>query len=244
MAVKISNAFLTKLQMQNANMNIFEDLHGSAAIIETVPVIPSDGLVMYIDASIPESYSGTGNTWYDLSGNNHNITLGSTVSYTSDFEGVLTFPENGNGYGRNTTMNLSTSNYTVITYVRKLANSNNGRTVTAYQNNWLIGHHDDTYGDYYAEGWINNISSPKSDTTWRMFAGTGHISNDVYQLYINDSLIVQNNLGSQGPRGWNLNNQYNQYSNCQIANIIVYNRVLTATEIQNIYMGTKSRFGL
>ena len=244
MAVKISNAFLTKLQMQNANMNIFEDLHGSAAIIETVPVIPSDGLVMYIDASIPESYSGTGNTWYDLSGNNHNITLGSTVSYTSDFEGVLTFPENGNGYGRNTTMNLSTSNYTVITYVRKLANSNNGRTVTAYQNNWLIGHHDDTYGDYYAEGWVNNISSPKSDTTWRMFAGTGHISNDVYQLYINNSLIVQNNLGSQGPRGWNLNNQYNQYSNCQIANIIVYNRVLTATEIQNIYMGTKSRFGL
>lgn len=244
MAVKISNAFLTKLQMQNANMNIFEDLHGSAAIIETVPVIPSDGLVMHIDASIPESYSGTGNTWYDLSGNNHNITLGSTVSYTSDFEGVLTFPENGNGYGRNTSMNLSTSNYTVITYVRKLSNSNNGRTVTAYQNNWLIGHHDDTYGDYYAEGWVNNISSPKSDTTWRMFAGTGHISNDVYQLYINDSLIVQNNLGSQGPRGWNLNNQYNQYSNCQIANIIVYNRVLTATEIQNIYMGTKSRFGL
>ena len=244
MAVKISNAFLTKLQMQNTNMNIFEDLHGSAAIIETVPVIPSDGLVMYIDASIANSYPGSGNTWYDISGNNHNISLGSTVSYTSDFGGVLTFPQNGNGYGRNTSMNLASSNYTVITYVRKLANSNNGRTVTAYNNNWLIGHHDDTYGDYYAEGWINNISSPKSDTTWRMFAGTGHISNDVYQLYINNSLIVQNNLGSQGPNGWNLNNQYGQYSNCQIANLIVYNRVLTATEIQNIYMGTKSRFGL
>ena len=204
----------------------------------------TNGLVMFIDGANPNSYPGSGNTWYDISGNNHNISLGSTVSYTSDFGGVLTFPENGNGYGRNTSMNLSTSNYTVITYIRKLANSNNGRTVTAYQNNWLIGHHDDTYGDYYAEGWVNNISSPKSDTTWRMFAGTGHISNDVYQLYINNSLIVQNNLGSQGPRGWNLNNQYDQYSNCQIANLIVYNRVLSASEIQDVYNNTKGRFGI
>lgn len=204
----------------------------------------TNGLVMFIDGANPDSYSGSGNTWYDISGNNHNISLGSTVSYTSDFGGVLTFPENSNGYGRNTTMNLSTSNYTVITYVRKLSNSNNGRTVTAYQNNWLIGHHDDTYGDYYAEGWVNNIDNPKSDTTWRMFAGTGHISNDVYQLYINNSLIVQNNLGSQGPRGWNFNNQYSQYSNCQIANLIVYNRVLSASEIQDVYNNTKGRFGL
>lgn len=204
----------------------------------------TNGLVMFIDGANPDSYPGSGNTWYDISGNNHNISLGSTVSYTSNFGGVLTFPENGNGYGRNTSMNLSTSNYTVITYVRKLSNSNNGRTVTAYQNNWLIGHHDDTYGDYYAEGWINNIDNPKSDTTWRMFTGTGHISNDVYQLYINNSLIVQNNLGSQGPRGWNLNNQYNQYSNCQIANLIVYNRVLSASEIQDVYNNTKGRFGL
>lgn len=202
------------------------------------------GLVMFIDGANPDSYSGTGNTWYDISGNNHNITLGSTVSYTSDFGGVLTFPENANGYGRNTSMNLASSNYTVITYVRKLSNSNDGRTVTAYNNNWLIGHHDDTYGDYYAEGWINNIDNPKSDTTWRMFTGTGHISNDVYQLYINDSLTVQNNLGSAGPNGWNFNNQYSQYSNCQIANLIVYNRVLTASEIQDIYYKTKSRFGI
>ena len=204
----------------------------------------TNGLVMFIDGANPNSYPGSGNTWYDISGNNHNISLGSTVSYTSDFGGVLTFPQNANGYGRNTSMNLASSNYTVITYIRKLANSNNGRTVTAYQNNWLIGHHDDTYGDYFAEGWINNITTPKSDTTWRMFAGTGHISNDVYQLYINNSLIVQNNLGSQGPHGWNLNNQYDQYSNCQIANLIVYNRVLSASEIQDVYNNTKGRFGI
>ena len=34
----------------------------------------SDGLVVYVDAANPRSYSGTGNTWYDLRGN-RNFTL-------------------------------------------------------------------------------------------------------------------------------------------------------------------------
>lgn len=216
----------------------------SMAFNQIINRINNNGLVMYIDVSNPNSYSGSGNTWYDLTSNGHNISLGPTVTYSSDFGGVLRFPQNADGYGRNTTMNMSTSNYTVISYVRKMSNENNGRTITAYNNNWLLAHHDNTYGDYYAEGWVNNISSPLSDTTWRMYTGTGNISGDVYQLYINDSLIVSNSEGSQGPNGWNLNSQYGQSSDCQIANLIVYNRVLTETEIKQIYYITKSRFGL
>jgi hypothetical protein len=77
-----------------------------------------------------------------------------------------------------------------------------------------------------------------------MYTGTGNISGDVYQLYINDGLIVSNSNGSEGPNGWNLNNQYNEISDCQIANLIVYNRVLTPAEITQIYNATKSRFGI
>jgi hypothetical protein len=206
--------------------------------------ITNNGLVQYIDASNPSSYGGTGSTWFDLTSNGHNISLGSTVSYTTDFGGVLRFPQNADGYGRNSSMNLSSSNYTVISYVRKMSNENAGRTITAQNNNWLLAHHDNTYGDYYAEGWVNNIASPTSDTIWRMYTGTGNISGDVYQLYINDGLIISNSEGSQGPNGWNLNSQYGQSSDCQIANLIVYNRVLTSTEITQIYHTTKSRFGL
>ena len=204
----------------------------------------SENLVMYVDASKTSSYPGSGSTWTDISGNNHNLSLGTGVSYNSDFGGVLQFSKNSTGYARNTSMNLASSNYTVISFVRKLSNGDNGRTITAYTNNWLLAHHDTTYGDYYAEGWVNNISSPQSDTVWRMYTGTGNISSDTYQLYINNSLIVSNNLGSQGPNGWNINNQYNQYSNCQIGNLIVYNRVLTSAEITDIYNITKSRFGI
>lgn len=208
------------------------------------PNIVKDGLVMIVDAGSYRSYPGSGSTWFDLSKNGHNISLGSSVTFSSDFGGVLRFAEDGNGYGRNTSMNMSSTNYTVISYVRKMSNGNDGRTITAYNNNWLLAHHDNTYGDYYAEGWVNDISSPTSDTTWRMFTGTGNISGDVYQLYINDSLSVSNSNGSQGPNGWNLNNQYGQYSDCQIANLIVYNRVLSSSEISQIYNATKKRFGI
>jgi hypothetical protein len=160
----------------------------------TANSISTNGLVLYVDAGNASSYSGTGSTtWSDLTSNGHNISLGSTVSYTSDFGGVLRFPPDANGYGRNSSMNLSSSNYTVISYVRTMSNGNSGRTITARSNNWLLAHHYGTYGNYYANGWVNNPTSQTSDNIWRMYTGTGNISGDVYQLYINDGLIVSNN---------------------------------------------------
>ena len=208
------------------------------------PRIVTDGLVLALDAANPKSYPGSGTTWYDLSGNGHHVELGSSVTLDSNFKGVLNFPEDANGYGRNSTMNLSSSNYTVISFVRKNSVGNDGRTITSLNNNWLLAHHDTTYGDYYANGWING-GLGTSDTTWRMFVGTGNISSDSYSLYINDSIITANsNGGSQGPNGWNLNNQYGQYSNCQIANLLCYNRELSAAEIKQNFNATRGRFGI
>lgn len=209
------------------------------------PNIPTNGLVMYADAANVRSYPGSGTSWYDLSGNGHTITLGSNVSFVSSVgRGVLQFGKDANGYGRNTSMNLASTNFTVMSFVRKLSNGDDGRTITAYNNNWLLGHHDTTYGDYYAEGWVNDVGSPSSDTTWRMFTGTGNVGTDSYSLYINDGLVVTNSNGSAGPNGWNLNNQYSQYSSCQIANLMCYNRVLSATEITDIFNIFRVRFGV
>jgi hypothetical protein len=207
------------------------------------PSIPTVGLVMLVDAANPQSYPGSGTTWFDLSPNGHNISLGAGVSYTnSGATKVLQFAEDSTGYGRNTSLNLASSNFTVVSWVRKLSDGNDGRTITAYNNNWLLAHHDNTYGDYYAEGWVNDVGSPPSDTIWRMFTGTGDISGDSYSLYINDSLIVTNSNGSAGPNGWNLNNQYDQFSSCQIANLICYNRVLSTEEVTQVYNAYKTRF--
>jgi hypothetical protein len=199
---------------------------------------------MYLDAGNAKSYPGSGSTWYDLSGNQHHITLGPSVSFVDSFAGVLNFARDANGYGRNTTINLSNSDYTVMSFVRKNTAGDDGRTITASSNNWLLGHHDTTYGDYYAAGWVY-AGAGTSDTVWRMYTGTGAKVADKYSLYINTNLIVaESSGGAAGPIGWNLNNQYGQYSGCQIANLICYSRVLSAAEVQQNYNAIKSRFGL
>jgi hypothetical protein len=57
-------------------------------------------------------------------------------------------------------------------------------------------------------------------------------------------LLASNSNGSAGPNGWNLNNQYGQNSTCQIANLLVWNRVLTTTEISQVFNAYRGRFGI
>ena len=46
------------------------------------PKIVTDGLVLALDAANTRSYPGSGSTWFDLSGNNHNATLNSVTHST------------------------------------------------------------------------------------------------------------------------------------------------------------------
>lgn len=212
------------------------------------PKLPVDGLVFMVDAGNPASYPGTGSQWFDIGGTKHFMDLGTQVTYSSNFGGVLQFIANGSSYARITDayVNLATSNNTVITWSRKTVDNNNGRVVTAYQNNWLLGHHDTSYGDYYAQGWVYNISgsSRPSDTVWRQYTGTGDIGSDVWKLYINKDEITSNAGGSQGPRGFNVNAQYNQASLAEVAMIACWNRVLTPAEIGDVHDQYRTRFSV
>ena len=58
---------------------------------EAVSGIVTDGLKLYLDASNPASYPGSGTTWYDLSGNGNNGTMVNgvvPVSNAMKFDGV------------------------------------------------------------------------------------------------------------------------------------------------------------
>lgn len=55
------------------------------------PTIVRDGLVMYLDAANVKSYPGTGTTWTDLSGNGNNGTLTNGVGYSNTNNGSLVF---------------------------------------------------------------------------------------------------------------------------------------------------------
>lgn len=55
------------------------------------PPIVTDGLILHLDAGNASSYPGSGTTWFDLSGNSNDGTLVNGVGYSTDVGGTLTF---------------------------------------------------------------------------------------------------------------------------------------------------------
>lgn len=58
-----------------------------------VPV--TDGLGLFLTAQNPDSYPGTGNTWYDLSGNGYDFTLNNPSFYNSGGVNYFYFANDG-----------------------------------------------------------------------------------------------------------------------------------------------------
>ena len=63
----------------------------SGSSSQTTASIVTSGLVLNLDANNVSSYSGTGTTWTDLSGQNNNGTLINGVGYSSVNGGALVF---------------------------------------------------------------------------------------------------------------------------------------------------------
>jgi len=78
-------------------------------------IVVTDGLVGYWDAANPRSYSGSGNTWYDLSGNNYNASLVNGTGFTGTGSGGLVFDGANDYVGWNSLDSLKWQNWTQMT---------------------------------------------------------------------------------------------------------------------------------
>jgi hypothetical protein len=212
----------------------------------------TNGLVLYWDAGNLDSYPGTGTTIYDLSGNGNNGTLVNGVTYNQTNGGVL-ITDGIDDYIYCNTPNLSSTNFTemgaarYISFVRPGGLYPGGRMINANSNNWLMGHWGNTVDNYFAEGTITGINGSISDLNWRIYAGNGDISGDVYSFYMNNSLYASNGGGSAGPNGvmigkYPLSNLEN--ANGAFSFLLIYNRILTTAEMTQNYNYFKGRFGL
>lgn len=206
------------------------------------PSIVKNGLVLHLDAAVYASYPG-GSTWNDLSGKGNHMTLFNSPAFSKTSGGVLQF--NGtNQYGSNS-LNYSTTSFTIVAASR-YSGAIRGRVISSTSNNWLLGHHGASCEEYYAEGWISDTAV--NDTKWRIYAATENYATDQRSFYVNNVLKVSNStLGAQGFNGLNLGRYgpgNSEYSTCEVGFILVYNRILTRTEMTKIYSFYKKRFGL
>lgn len=85
---------------------------------------PPPGYTLFFDASIPESYSGEGSTWTNLSGNGNNCSL-VNPSFMRMTSGAGCFYTNGSQCGNVSVVNLNGS-FTITAWVQKYSTSGTG----------------------------------------------------------------------------------------------------------------------
>ena len=209
------------------------------------PKIVTDGLVLCVDAANTKSYPGSGSTFFDLSGNNRHGTLLNSPAHDTEAGGCFHFDATNERISL--PINLQNTQYTVMGIARYATSSGNGRVISA-TNNWLMGWYANNTSYYYANsGWVHTGNGGHT-TDWICFAATGDTVAENYKFYRNGVLIKNRTAsGLNGPDiitlgGWSYGT--NEASNCKVAYLSAYQRVLSPTEIEQNYQAVRSRFGI
>jgi hypothetical protein len=226
------------------------------------PDVVENGLVLALDAANSKSYPGSGTTWTDLSGRGNTGTLVNGVGYNSSNLGSLSF-DGVNDYVRIPyNSNLNPTNITVSAWIKRNQVVNFSHFIGLPINNSTWNPPYMSYGVEYI-GTTDTISFPLgfTDNTfaytnasaygnnrWFYFAATYDQSN--VKVYIDGALIttraetktLYNSTADFYLGAINTSSQYPLNGN--IAQVSIYNRALTAQEIQQNFNATKLRFGL
>jgi hypothetical protein len=221
------------------------------------PNIVTNGLVLSLDAANTKSYPGSGTAWSDLSGNGNNGTLTNGPTFNSANGGSIVF-DGVDDYFIRTDSTLK--NYTNITATIWMSNS----SANSFE----------PYFNYNANfAFLNAGWGVRRQSTGNIFQYWGGNGNTGIKLYRNGVLIGTSSaafalanadignfwqmvtLVATGVSSWEVNNRltiairsdfenFNNISSMRSALFSLYNRELTASEIQQNYNAQKARFGL
>ena len=222
------------------------------------PKIVTDGLVLCLDAGDGKSYSGSGTTWTDRSGNGNHGTLTNGPTYSSENGGVLVFdgiddhiaisPDfssvnefsvsfwaKNNVYGTETTQALAGNYPQGGTYIRI-------NTMSTYFS--ILVYVNGIENNYFKTVNINYTLINKDD--WNNYVVTFK-NNDALKIYVNSNLVDSQSLNSSIT---GLNTFYKAIGRYaisylwdgQIGSTFIHNKALTAAEILQNYNAQKGRF--
>ena len=228
---------------------------------EAVSGIVTDGLKLYLDASNPASYPGSGTTWFDLSGNCNNGTMVGGVTPLSNamqFDGVDDYVDFGN------ILNIENGDFSYSLWATLRTPGLKGIFCKSIYGDvagrWTIYQE---YGNIVclaqgiADSNILYISStPYINTGFHLFTVTINRAGNMI-LYIDGvqiaSVVLSNPTYNMATTGRLFAGAYGDsngsapqaglFNNCDINDIMVYRKNLTANEVTQNFHATKSKYG-
>jgi hypothetical protein len=233
---------------------------GALAASSTVTVLDNpvtDGLVMLLDAGNPSSYPGSGTTWTDLSGNGNNLTMVGSLTFSA---GSFVSTANLSNYFIRNPFNHPTTAVTTEMWCRfNTGSSLDGvwsYAVSTVDNHNLV--YDQSNLAIYGPTATSVPSGINvANNTWRQIVRTSDRATGEELLYIDGLLAFSTNIspgtnfisggslilgqeqdavGGALDAGQALEGSYSIFR--------LYNRVLSAGEVQANFNASRGRFGI
>jgi hypothetical protein len=242
----------------STNLNSYGPMNNTGDGSVSITCFSNSGLVLHVDAGNPASYSGSGSTWNDLSGNGSNVSLFNTT-YNSANGGSIAF--NGTTSYADFTANVGNTNVvTVEMWVRtnSLAGAGSGAMYFGFNfyDVWTAGGNigfntsgGDQFGIPNARVDYLGIVGGWRHMVFVMYSGARTNS----KIYVNgesqsmsfssgtfSSSNANFNSGSGRISGWRGNADWKM--NMNMASFKIYNRELSAQEITNNYRAYQTKY--
>lgn len=245
--IKIYNRALNQqeiLQNYNATKNRF---------VNALPPVKNN-LILELDAASVSSYSGTGNTWYDLSVSGYNGELNNGPVFSSIGTTQNFFFDGTNDYVQYSTNVIppTSTPFTISLWCKR------GRNINAFEevlSQWTTGTSWNAFflGFYgslvrFSDNWDNiTVSGAGTTNTWMNIVAINTVSNAY--IYFNGSLAAtKGGIGltytGSGPLTIGRQGQTAEYFQGNISQVQIHNRALSAIEIKQNFDYYRTRYGI
>ncbi|HEY3321932.1 MAG TPA: autotransporter-associated beta strand repeat-containing protein, partial [Planctomycetota bacterium] len=200
---------------------------------------PVSGSVLWLDANDASTMTVAGGKvtqWRDKLGGPDQVAQGTVANQPA----VTPNAVNGLPAVHFTNPNYLTnaSNYAApvtIFAVSRYTGGSNQRVVASASGNWLFGHHGGSIDRAYFEGWVYQPNAG-AGTTPAVYSGVIQGAGLNSSFYKNGTLLAANTGGTTGFTGLELGgwNGAAETSDCDVAEVLIYKRVLSASERQRV----------
>lgn len=223
------------------------------------PEIANTGLVMYLDAANTKSYPGSGTAWSDISGKGSNATLANGATYNSNNLGSIVL-DGSNDYITWGSANMSnfTSGVTLDCWVYISSSSSSWIRLfdfgagQATDNLVFCRNSSSTSLDLYifqgSSAYTLSATNGLVFNTWVNYTATANGANwYIYRNGVQIATMASSVLPLNVTRNSNFigrSNWPDPYLNGNVSVAAIYNKALTAAEVQQNFTALRSRYGI